>query len=134
MRNQEISSDVYRYVYGDIPLNCLDFFFTEETSIHISAPYSNSKTGADLLVRTYHRTYGMPAIISHCSHNYRPYYSPKKLIPFMTVKPIVDKILPVYGKYLNIHEWLYVEERYKAIDLSIHNGRVGDNVAGYDKK
>ena len=85
-------------------------------------------------MRTYHRTYGMPAIISHCSHNYRPYYSPKKLIPFMTVKPIVDKILPVYGKYLNIHDWLYVEERYKAIDLSIHNGRVGDNVAGYDKE
>ncbi len=122
-------------VYGDLPLDRPDLFFTEETPIHTSSPYSSSKAGADLLVLAYHRTYGLPVTISRCSNNYGPYHFPEKLIPLMIANALNDKPLPVYGKGENIRDWLYVEDHCKAIDLIIHKGRVGEvyNVGGHNE-
>ena len=113
-----------------------DLFFTEETPIHTSSPYSSSKAAADLLVLAYHRTYGLPVSISRCSNNYGPYHFPEKLIPLMIANALNDKPLPVYGEGLNVRDWLYVEDHCKAIDLIIHNGRVGEvyNVGGHNEK
>ena len=123
-------------VYGDLPLDRPDLFFTEETPIHTSSPYSSSKAAADLLVLAYHRTYGLPVTISRCSNNYGPYHFPEKLIPLMISNALADKPLPVYGEGLNVRDWLYVEDHCKAIDLIIHNGRVGEvyNVGGHNEK
>ena len=123
-------------VYGDLPLDRPDLFFTEETPIHTSSPYSSSKAAADLLVLAYHRTYGLPVSISRCSNNYGPYHFPEKLIPLMIANALNDKPLPVYGEGLNVRDWLYVEDHCKAIDLIIHNGRVGEvyNVGGHNEK
>lgn len=117
-------------------LTDLTFFFTEETPIHTSSPYSSSKAGADLLVLAYHRTYGLPVTISRCSNNYGPYHFPEKLIPLMIANALNDKPLPVYGEGLNVRDWLYVEDHCKAIDLIIHKGRVGEvyNVGGHNEK
>ena len=122
--------------YGDLPLDRPDLFFTEETPIHTSSPYSSSKAAADLLVLAYHRTYGLPVTISRCSNNYGPYHFPEKLIPLMIANALADKPLPVYGEGLNVRDWLYVEDHCKAIDLIIHNGRVGEvyNVGGHNEK
>lgn len=122
-RYHQVSTDE---VYGDLPLDRPDLFFTEETPIHTSSPYSSSKAGADLLVLAYHRTYGLPVTISRCSNNYGPYHFPEKLIPLMIANCLNDKPLPVYGEGLNVRDWLYVEDHCKAIDLIIHNGRVGE--------
>lgn len=132
-RYHQVSTDE---VYGDLPLDWPDLFFTEETPIHTSSPYSSSKAGADLLVMAYHRTYGLPVTISRCSNNYGPYYFPEKLIPLMIANALANKPLPVYGEGLNIRDWLYVEDHCKAIDLIIHNGRVGEvyNVGGHNEK
>ena len=132
-RYHQVSTDE---VYGDLPLDWPDLFFTEETPIHTSSPYSSSKAGADLLVMAYHRTYGLPVTISRCSNNYGPYYFPEKLIPLMIANALSNKPLPVYGEGLNIRDWLYVEDHCKAIDLIIHNGRVGEvyNVGGHNEK
>ena len=123
-------------VYGDLPLDRPDLFFTEETPIHTSSPYSSSKAGADLLVLAYHRTYGLPVTISRCSNNYGPYHFPEKLIPLMIANALNDKPLPVYGEGLNVRDWLYVEDHCKAIDLIIHKGKVGEvyNVGGHNEK
>ena len=121
-RYHQVSTDE---VYGDLPLDRPDLFFTEETPIHTSSPYSSSKAGADLLVLAYHRTYGLPVTISRCSNNYGPYHFPEKLIPLMIANALADKSLPVYGEGLNVRDWLYVEDHCKAIDLIIHKGRVG---------
>ena len=122
-------------MYGDLPLDRPDLFFTETTSIHISSPYSSSKAGADLLVQAYHRTYGLPITISRCSNNYGPYHFPEKLIPLMIVNCLNNKSLPVYGDGLNIRDWLYVEDHCKAIDLIIRKGRIGEiyNVGGHNE-
>ena len=96
-RYHQVSTDE---VYGDLPLDRPDLFFTEETPIHTSSPYSSSKAGADLLVLAYHRTYGLPVTISRCSNNYGPYHFPEKLIPLMIVNALNNKPLPVYGKEL----------------------------------
>ena len=122
-------------VYGDLPLDRPDLFFTEETPIHTSSPYSSSKAGADLLVLAYHRTYGLPVTVSRCSNNYGPYHFPEKLIPLMIANALADKPLPVYGKGENVRDWLYVEDHCKAIDLIIHNGKVGEvyNVGGHNE-
>ena len=98
--------------------------------------YSASKAGADLLVQSYYRTYGLPVSISRCSNNYGPYHFPEKLIPLMIANALVDKPLPVYGEGLNVRDWLYVEDHCKAIDLIIHKGRVGEvyNVGGHNEK
>ncbi|MFR8351690.1 MAG: dTDP-glucose 4,6-dehydratase [Blautia obeum] len=132
-RYHQVSTDE---VYGDLPLDRPDLSFTEETPIHTSSPYSSSKAAADLLVLAYHRTYGLPVTISRCSNNYGPYHFPEKLIPLMIANALADKPLPVYGEGLNVRDWLYVEDHCKAIDLIIHNGRVGEvyNVGGHNEK
>ena len=131
-RYHQVSTDE---VYGDLPLDRPDLFFTEETPIHTSSPYSASKAGADLLVMAYHRTYGLPVTISRCSNNYGPYHFPEKLIPLMIANCLNDKPLPVYGKGLNVRDWLYVEDHCKAIDLILHRGRVGEvyNIGGHNE-
>ncbi len=131
-RYHQVSTDE---VYGDLPLDRPDMFFTEETPLHTSSPYSSSKAGADLLVMAYHRTYGLPVSISRCSNNYGPYHFPEKLIPLMIANCLNDKPLPVYGQGLNIRDWLYVEDHCKAIDLVIHRGRVGEvyNIGGHNE-
>ncbi len=132
-RFHQVSTDE---VYGDLPLDRPDLFFTEDTPIHASSPYSASKAGADLLVLAYYRTYGLPTTISRCSNNYGPYHFPEKLIPLMIANCLNDKPLPVYGDGLNVRDWLYVEDHCRAIDLIIHNGRVGEiyNVGGHNEK
>ena len=131
-RFHQVSTDE---VYGDLPLDRPDMFFTETTPIHTSSPYSSSKAGADLLVLAYHRTYGLPVSISRCSNNYGPYHFPEKLIPLMIINALHDKPLPVYGEGLNVRDWLYVEDHCKAIDLVIHKGRVGEvyNIGGHNE-
>ena len=131
-RYHQVSTDE---VYGDLPLDRPDLFFTEETPIHTSSPYSSSKAGADLLVLAYHRTYGLPVTISRCSNNYGPYHFPEKLIPLMIANALADKPLPVYGEGINVRDWLYVEDHCRAIDLIIHKGRVGEvyNVGGHNE-
>lgn len=131
-RYHQVSTDE---VYGDLPLDRLDLFFTEETPIHTSSPYSSSKASADLLVMAYHRTYGLPVTVSRCSNNYGPYHFPEKLIPLMIINALTDKPLPVYGEGLNVRDWLYVEDHCKAIDLILHKGRVGEvyNIGGHNE-
>ena len=131
-RYHQVSTDE---VYGDLPLDRPDLFFTEQTPIHTSSPYSSSKAGADLLVLAYHRTYGLPVTLSRCSNNYGPYHFPEKLIPLMIIRALHDESLPVYGDGLNVRDWLYVEDHCKAIDLIIHNGKVGEvyNVGGHNE-
>ena len=131
-RYHQVSTDE---VYGDLPLNRPDLFFTETTPIHTSSPYSSSKASADLLVLAYHRTYGLPVTISRCSNNYGPYHFPEKLIPLMIINALHDKPLPVYGDGLNVRDWLYVEDHCRAIDLILQKGRVGEvyNVGGHNE-
>jgi dTDP-glucose 4,6-dehydratase len=131
-RYHQVSTDE---VYGDLPLDRPDLFFTEETPIHTSSPYSASKASADLLVLAYHRTFGLPVSISRCSNNYGPYHFPEKLIPLMIANCLNDKLLPVYGKGENVRDWLYVEDHCKAIDLIIRKGRVGEvyNIGGHNE-
>lgn len=131
-RYHQVSTDE---VYGDLPLDRPDLFFTEETPIHTSSPYSSSKAGADLLVLAYYRTYGLPATISRCSNNYGPYQYPEKLIPRMIINALHDKLLPVYGDGLNVRDWLYVEDHCRAIDLILQKGSVGEvyNVGGHNE-
>lgn len=132
-RYHQVSTDE---VYGDLPLDRPDLFFTETTPLHTSSPYSASKASADLLVLAYHRTYGLPVTISRCSNNYGPYHFPEKLIPLMIINALHDKALPVYGDGANVRDWLYVEDHCSAIDLIIRHGRVGEvyNVGGHNEK
>lgn len=132
-RYHQVSTDE---VYGDLPLDSPDLFFTEETPLHTSSPYSSSKASADLLVMAYYRTYGLPVTISRCSNNYGPYHFPEKLIPLMIANALADKPLPVYGNGENVRDWLYVEDHCRAIDLIIHAGKVGEvyNVGGHNEK
>ena len=131
-RYHQVSTDE---VYGDLPLDRPDLFFTEETPIHTSSPYSSSKASADLLVLAYHRTYGLPVSISRCSNNYGPYHFPEKLIPLMIINALHDKPLPVYGEGLNVRDWLYVEDHCEAVDLVMRHGRVGEvyNIGGHNE-
>ena len=131
-RYHQVSTDE---VYGDLPLDRPDLFFTEETPIHTSSPYSSSKAGADLLVLAYYRTYGLPVTISRCSNNYGPYHFPEKLIPLMIANALNDKPLPVYGTGENVRDWLYVEDHCKAIDLIVRKGREGEvyNIGGHNE-
>lgn len=131
-RYHQVSTDE---VYGDLPLERPDLFFTETTPLHTSSPYSASKASADLLVLAYHRTYGLPVTISRCSNNYGPYHFPEKLIPLMIINALANKPLPVYGTGENVRDWLYVEDHCRAIDLILHNGRIGEvyNVGGHNE-
>lgn len=132
-RYHQVSTDE---VYGDLPLDRPDIFFTETTPIHTSSPYSASKASADLLVMAYHRTFGLPVTISRCSNNYGPYQFPESLIPKMIIKALNDEKLSVYGEGLNVRDWLDVGDHCKAIDLIIHNGKVGEvyNIGGHNEK
>ena len=132
-RYHQVSTDE---VYGDLPLDRPDLFFTEETPIHTSSPYSASKASADLLVQAYYRTFKIPVTISRCSNNYGPYHFPEKLIPLMIANALNDKQLPVYGKGENVRDWLYVEDHCRAIDMIIHNGKVGEvyNIGGHNER
>lgn len=131
-RYHQVSTDE---VYGDLPLDRPDLFFTEKTPLHTSSPYSASKASADLLCNAYQRTYGMPITISRCSNNYGPYQFPEKLIPLMIANALADKLLPVYGEGLNVRDWLYVEDHCAAIDLIMEKGRVGQvyNIGGHNE-
>ncbi|MEF2889962.1 MAG: dTDP-glucose 4,6-dehydratase [Turicibacter sanguinis] len=132
-RYHQVSTDE---VYGDLPLDRPDLFFTEETPLHTSSPYSASKASADLLVFAYHRTFGLPITISRCSNNYGPYHFPEKLIPLMISRALNDENLPVYGNGENVRDWLHVYDHCAAIDLILHKGRVGEvyNVGGHNER
>jgi dTDP-glucose 4,6-dehydratase len=132
-RFHQVSTDE---VYGDLPLDRPDLFFTEETPIHASSPYSASKASADLLVQSYFRTYGLPISITRCSNNYGPYHFPEKLIPLMISRALKNEFLPVYGNGINIRDWLHVSDHCKAIDLVLHKGKPGEvyNIGGHNEK
>lgn len=132
-RYHQVSTDE---VYGDLPLDRYDLFFTEETPIHTSSPYSASKASADLLVQAYNRTFGLPITISRCSNNYGPYHFPEKLIPLMIKNALADQSLPVYGKGENVRDWLHVYDHCTAIDLIIHKGQIGEiyNIGGHNER
>lgn len=132
-RYHQVSTDE---VYGDLPLDRLDLFFTEDTPLHTSSPYSASKAGADLLVLAYHRTFKLPVTVSRCSNNYGPYHFPEKLIPLMISRALNDQSLPVYGRGENVRDWLHVQDHCVAIDLILRNGRVGEvyNIGGHNER
>ncbi|NKI24238.1 dTDP-glucose 4,6-dehydratase [Paenibacillus dendritiformis] len=122
----QISTDE---VYGSLGESGL---FTEETPLAPNSPYSASKAGADMLVRAYHETFGLPVNITRCSNNYGPFQFPEKLIPLMISNALEEKPLPVYGDGLHVRDWLYVEDHCSAIDRVIHQGRNGEvyNIGG----
>ena len=132
-RFHQVSTDE---VYGDLPLDRPDLFFTEDLPLTASSPYSASKASADLLTLAFHRTYALPVTVSRCSNNYGPYQFPEKLIPLMIVRAQENQSLPVYGQGLNVRDWLYVDDHCKAIDMIIHNGKVGEvyNVGGHNER
>lgn len=132
-RYHQVSTDE---VYGDLPLDRPDLFFTEETPLHTSSPYSSAKASADLFVQAYHRTYGLPVTISRCSNNYGPFHFPEKLIPLIISRALANEELPVYGKGENVRDWLYVTDHCKAIDLILKKGRVGEvyNIGGHNER
>ena len=132
-RYHQVSTDE---VYGDLPLDRTDLFFTETTPLHTSSPYSASKAAADLLVMSYHRTYGLNITITRCSNNYGPYQFPEKLIPLMINNAKNDKPLPVYGEGKNVRDWLHVYDHCSGIDLVIRNGENGEvyNIGGHNEK
>ena len=132
-RFHQVSTDE---VYGDLPLDRKDLYFTEETPIHTSSPYSASKAAADLLALAYYRTYGLPVTVSRCSNNYGPYHFPEKLIPLMITRALAEESLPVYGKGTNVRDWLYVEDHCGAIDLIIRKGKPGEvyNIGGHNER
>ena len=130
VRYHQVSTDE---VYGSLGA---EGYFTEETPLCPHSPYSASKTSADMVVMAYHDTYKMPVTITRCSNNYGPYHFPEKLIPLIIKNILEGKHLPVYGDGSNVRDWLYVLDHCKAIDLIIHNGRVGEvyNVGGHNEK
>ena len=111
-------------------------YFTEETPLQANSPYSASKAGADLMVRAYGETFGLPINITRCSNNYGPYQFPEKLIPLMISNALEDKELPIYGDGKNIRDWLHVYDHCTAIDLVLHKGKIGEvyNVGGHNEK
>ena len=121
-------------VYGD--LEGTDDLFTEETSYSPSSPYSASKASSDHLVRAWHRTYGLPIVITNCSNNYGPYHFPEKLIPLVILNALDGKPLPVYGDGKQIRDWLYVEDHARALYLVATTAKVGEtyNIGGHNEK
>lgn len=132
-RFHQVSTDE---VYGELPLDDKNILFTEKTPLNPSSPYSASKASADMLVKSYYRTYSLPITISRCSNNYGPYQHLEKLIPLMISKAINNDNLPVYGNGLNIRDWLHVYDHCTAIDLIIHEGKIGEiyNIGGNNEK
>jgi len=111
-------------VYGS--LGPADPPFTEESPLRPNSPYAASKAAADMMVRAYHKTYGLHSIITRCSNNYGPYQFPEKLIPLMITNALEDKPLPVYGDGQNVRDWIHVEDHCRAIDLVIQKGQTGE--------
>lgn len=143
-RFHHISTDE---VYGDLPhpSNSVNPaqgecgflpLFTESTAYAPSSPYSASKAGSDHLVRAWHRTYGMPVVITNCSNNYGPYHFPEKLIPLVILNALEGKPLPIYGKGDQIRDWLYVEDHARALVLVATKGKLGEtwNIGGHNEK
>lgn len=130
VRYHQVSTDE---VYGSLGA---EGYFTEATPLCPHSPYSASKTSADMVVMAYHDTYKMPVTITRCSNNYGPYHFPEKLIPLMISRALADEALPVYGTGENVRDWLHVSDHCEAIDLIIHNGRVGEvyNVGGHNER
>jgi dTDP-glucose 4,6-dehydratase len=130
-RFHHISTDE---VYGD--LHGTDDLFTETTPYAPSSPYSASKASSDHLVRAWHRTYGLPVIITNCSNNYGPYHFPEKLIPLTILNAFAGKPLPVYGKGNQVRDWLYVEDHARALYKVVTDGKVGEtyNIGGHNEK
>ena len=130
-------ADVRKVVTGRTDLHTYGKrFFTETTPLDPRSPYSASKTSADMFVRAYHETYGMPVNITRCSNNYGPYHFPEKLIPLIIKNILAGQKLPVYGKGDNVRDWLYVEDHAKAIDMVQEKGRLFEtyNVGGHNEK
>ena len=129
VRFHQVSTDE---VYGSLGA---EGYFHETTPLDPRSPYSASKAAADLLVQSYHRTYGLPVTISRCSNNYGPYHLPEKLIPLMIVEALHDRPLPVYGDGKNVRDWLYVKDHCRAIDLILRHGKEGEiyNVGGHNE-
>ena len=126
-RFHHISTDE---VYGD--LGAEDPAFSETTPYAPSSPYSASKAASDHLVRAWHRTYGLPVVVTNCSNNYGPYQFPEKLIPLMILNGLEGKPLPVYGRGENVRDWLYVGDHARALRLVLERGRIGEtyNIGG----
>lgn len=120
-------------VYGSLDD---DGYFTENTPLSANSPYSASKAGADLMVRAYHNTFKLPVNITRCSNNYGPYQFPEKLIPLMISNALENKALPIYGDGKNIRDWLHVYDHCSAIDLVLHEGKIGEvyNIGGNNEK
>ena len=132
-RFHQVSTDE---VYGDLPLEADGLFFNESSPLRPSSPYSASKASADLLVKAYERTFGLNATISRCSNNYGPYQFPEKLIPLMIRNALNDQMLPVYGKGLNVRDWLHVSDHCQGIDLIIRKSREGEiyNIGAHNER
>ena len=132
-----VSSEVKKVISGRENLQTFGkHFFTETTPLSPRSPYSASKTSADMLTMAYHETYGLPICITRCSNNYGPYHFPEKLIPLVIKNVLEGKSLPVYGKGLNVRDWLYVEDHCKGIDMVLRHGRVGEvyNIGGFNEE
>ena len=132
-RYHQVSTDE---VYGELTLDKPNLFFTEETPLHTSSPYSATKASADLLGLAYYRTFGVPVTISRCSNNYGPYQFPEKLIPLIIKKALANEPLPLYGSGNNVRDWLHVYDHCTAIDLIIHKRRDGEvyNIGGHNER
>jgi dTDP-glucose 4,6-dehydratase len=130
LRFHHISTDE---VYGSLPE---DGLFLESTAYDPSSPYSASKAASDHLVRAWHRTYGLPVVITNCSNNYGPYHFPEKLIPHIILNALNGKELPVYGDGAQVRDWLYVEDHARALYAVIQDGRIGEtyNIGGHNEK
>ncbi|MEN8617522.1 dTDP-glucose 4,6-dehydratase [Shewanella baltica] len=130
-RFHHISTDE---VYGDLP-NMTDLF-TEKTPYAPSSPYSASKASSDHLVRAWHRTYGLPVIVTNCSNNYGPFHFPEKLIPLMILNALEGKALPIYGNGQQIRDWLYVEDHARALYRVVTQGVIGEtyNIGGHNEQ
>jgi dTDP-glucose 4,6-dehydratase len=130
-RFHHISTDE---VYGDLPDDTS--LFTEETSYAPSSPYSASKASSDHIVRAWHRTYGLPVVVTNCSNNYGPYHFPEKLIPLVILNALDGKPLPVYGDGKQIRDWLYVDDHARALLTVVEKGKIGEtyNIGGHNEK
>jgi dTDP-glucose 4,6-dehydratase len=126
----QISTDE---VYGSLGP---EGFFTEESPLQPNSPYAASKTAADLLVRSYHKTFSFPGIITRCSNNYGPYQFPEKIIPLFITNALAHEPLPLYGDGMNIRDWIHVEDHCRAIGLILHQGEAGEvyNIGGGSEK
>ena len=132
-RFHQISTDE---VYGDLPFDRPALSFSETSPLSPSSPYSASKASADLLARSYHRTFGVPVSISRCSNNYGPYQHPEKLIPLTIRHALENHPIPIYGTGENVRDWIFVEDHCAAVDLILRQGKAGElyNIGGCQER